>query len=122
MSARAIWKGVIEFGDVSVPVKLYSAVEDKSVSFRLLHREDGVPVRQALVNPETNEVVEYSDSQRGFVTDKGELVTLDDEELEELEPESSRTIEISRFVPSDSVESRWYLRPYYLGPIGRAHV
>lgn len=118
MSARAIWKGVIEFDDVSVPVKLYSAIEDKGVSFRLLHREDGVPVRQALVNPKTKEVVEHADSQRGFVTDKGELVTLDDEELEELEPEASRIIEVARFVPSDSVESRWYLRPYYLGPDG----
>lgn len=118
MSARAIWKGVIEFGDVSVPVKLYSAVEDKSVSFRLLHREDGAPVKQALVNPKTKKVVEYADSQRGYVTDEGELVTFDAEELEDLEPEASRTIEVSRFVPSSSIEGRWYLRPYFLGPDG----
>lgn len=118
MSARAIWKGVIEFGDVSVPVKLYSAIEDKSVSFRLLSRDDGEPVRQALVNPKTKEVVEYAESQRGYVTDKGELVTLDEEELEELEPEASRTIEVVRFVPPEAIESRWYLRPYYLGPDG----
>lgn len=118
MSARAIWKGVIEFGDISVPVKLYSAVEDKSVSFRLLHREDGAPVRQALVNPETKEVVEHAESQRGYVTDEGELVTFEADELEELEPEASRTIEVSRFVPSGSIEGRWYLRPYFLGPDG----
>lgn len=118
MSARATWKGVIEFGSVSVPVKLYSAIEDKGVSFRLLSRDDGEPVRQALVNPKTKEVVEYAQSQRGYVTDEGELVTLDDEELEDLEPEASRTIEIARFVPPDAIESRWYLRPYYLGPDG----
>lgn len=118
MSARAIWKGVIEFDDVSVPVKLYSAVENKGVSFRLLHREDGVPVRQALVNPKTKEVVEHADSERGFVTDKGELVTLDEKELEQLEPEPSRVIEISRFVPAGTIEYRWYQRPYYLGPDG----
>lgn len=118
MSARAIWKGVIQFGDVSVPVKLYSAVEDKSVSFRLLYRQDGVPVRQALVNPKTNEVVQHADSLRGFVTDEGELVALDAEELEELEPQASRTIEVTRFVPSGSIEGRWYVRPYFLGPDG----
>lgn len=118
MSARAIWKGVIELGAVSVPVKLYSAIENKGVSFRLLHREDGVPVRQALVNPRTKEVVEYAESERGFVTDKGELVALDDEELEELEPEPSRSIEITRFVPAGTIEYRWYQRPYYLGPDG----
>ena len=118
MSARAVWKGVIEFGKVSVPVKLYSAIDDKGVSFRLLHRDDGEPVRQVLVNPKTKEVVEHADSERGFVTDEGELVSLDDEELDELEPEPSRVIEVTRFLPPGSIEYRWYLRPYYLGPDG----
>ena len=122
MSARAVWRGVIEFGKstgkVSVPVKLYTAVEDKSVSFRLLHRADGVPVRQVLVNPKTSEVVEYADSERGYVTDAGELVSLDAEELEGLEPEKSRTIEVLRFLPPGTIEHRWYQRPYYLGPDG----
>lgn len=118
MSARAVWKGVIEFGKVSVPVKLYSAVDDKTVAFRLLHRDDGEPVRQVLVNPKAKEVVEHADSERGFVTDEGELVSLDDEELDELEPEPSRVIEVTRFLPPGSIEYRWYLRPYYLGPDG----
>lgn len=120
MSARAVWRGVIEFGSssskVSVPVKLYTAVEDKSVSFRLLHRTDGVPVRQVLVNPKSMEVVEFADSERGYVTDAGELVSLDADELEALEPEKSRTIEVLRFLPPGTIEHRWYQRPYYLGP------
>ena len=60
MAARAIWKGVIVFDELTVPVKLYSAVADRNVHFRLLHRKDKAPVRQALVNPETDEVVTYA--------------------------------------------------------------
>lgn len=116
--ARAIWKGVIEFGKVSVPVKLYSAVENQSVSFRLLHRSSGHPVSQVLVNPKTNEIVEHEASERGFVTDEGQLVSLDAEELEALEPEASRTINVTRFVRPGTIEYRWYQRPYYLGPDG----
>ncbi|HLU83303.1 MAG TPA: Ku protein [Trueperaceae bacterium] len=118
MSVRAMWKGVVEFGTVSVPVKLYSAVKDKTVSFRLLNREDGKPVRQVLVNSKSKKIVEYEDSERGFVTGKGELVSLDSDELESLEPDASRTIEVTSFLPPSSIEYRWYLRPYYLGPDG----
>ena len=118
MTARAMWKGVVEFGKVSVPVKLYSAVKDRTVSFRLLNRADGKPVRQVLVNPKTKEIVDYEDSERGFVTGEGELVSLASEELESLEPEASRVIEVTSFLPPGSIEYRWYLRPYYLGPDG----
>lgn len=120
MSARAIWKGVLRLEDVEVPVKLYSAVEDKRVSFRLLHREDGVPVKQVMVNPDTGKVVQYEDIQRGYVTPEGRIVRLDPSELDELEPEPSRDIEVLRFVPPDAIEHRWFERPYYLGPDGDA--
>ena len=118
MSARAIWKGVLRIEDVSVPVKLYSAVQDKRVSFRLLHRDDGVPVKQAMVNPETGKVVEYEDVMRGYVTPEGRIVSLDPDELEELEPEASRDIDVRSFVPAGVIEHRWFERPYYLGPDG----
>lgn len=116
MTARAIFKAVLMLGEQRVPVKLYSAVEDKSVSFRLLHRSDHVPVKEVLVNPTTEEVVEYADSQRGFEADGARLVVLDQDELKELEPPSSREIEITRFVPARNIDYRWYDRPYYLGP------
>lgn len=118
MTVRAMWKAVVEFGPVSVPVKLYPAIQDKSVSFRLLNRDDGQPVRQVLVNPKSKDIVEHEDSERGFVTGKGELVSLDSAELESLEPDASRIIEVKAFLPPDSIEYRWYLRPYYLGPDG----
>ncbi len=118
MSARAVWKGVLNVADERVPVKLYSAAQDKAVSFRLLHRTDLEPVKQALVRPDTGEVVAYEDVDRGYVTDDGAIVALDKAELDELEPDASRDIDVSRFVPLDAIEHRWYERPYYLGPDG----
>lgn len=114
--ARAIWKGVIRFTDVAVPVKLYSAVQERGVHFRLLHEKDLEPVRQEMVNPETGEVVEYESVRRAFATEDGDLVMLDEAELAELEPEASRDIEITRFVESGAITHQWYDRPYYLGP------
>jgi DNA end-binding protein Ku len=116
MAARAIWKGRIRFGDVDVPVKLYSAVQDRNVRFRLLHAKDMEPVKQQMVNPETDKVVPYEDVQRAFRTDDGDLVMLDADELAELEPEASRDIEITRFVPPEVITHQWYDRPYFLGP------
>lgn len=120
MAARAIWKGVIRFGKIEVPVKLYSAIEDRSVHFRLLHRQDGVPVRQALVNPETDEVVPYEQTGRAYLTEAGDRVLLQSDELEALEPAPSRDIEILEFLPSQAIDHRWYDRPYYLGPDGES--
>lgn len=118
MSARALWRGVVRFGAAAVPVRLYAAVEDRRVSFRLLHREDGVPVRGALVNPLTDEVVAYREAGRGYVTPDGAIVALEAAELEALEPEPSRDVAVTRFVPAGAIEHRWYRRPYFLGPDG----
>lgn len=115
MAARAIWKGVIRLGDAPVPVKLYSAVEDRSIHFRLLHESDLVPVEQRMIHPGTGEPVPYGETRRGVETERG-MVVLDDDELESIEPEGSRDIEILRFVPDESLDHRWYLRPYWLGP------
>lgn len=114
--ARAIWKGVITFGKAKVPVKLYSAVEERGVHFRLLHEPDLVPVRQEMVNADTGEVVPREQMRRGFEVDRGVYVMLEDEELEDLIPESSRTIEITRFIDATALDHQWYDRPYFLGP------
>lgn len=118
MAARAMWKGVVRFGEARVPVKLYSAVEDRSVHFRLLHESDHAPVRQAMINPESGEEVPYEETRRGYLTQEGDLVMFDQEELDAVEPEPSREIEVLRFVPQQAIDHRWYRRPYYLGPDG----
>ncbi len=116
MSIRAMWKGVIRFDSVRVPVKLYGAVEDRNVHFRLLHRKDLEPVHQAMVNPETDEVVPHEEIRRAFVTEAGDRVLLGRDELEALVPEASRDIEVMGFVPPHAIDHRWYDRPYDLGP------
>jgi DNA end-binding protein Ku len=118
MAARAIWKGVLRLGDEAVPLKLYSGVEDRSVHFRLLHAEDRVPVKQRMVNPETGDEVGYGEALRGFETDDGRMVILDEDDLTELEPEASRDIEVLRFVYPSELPHLWYDRPYFLGPDG----
>lgn len=116
--ARAMWKGVIRFGDHQVPVKLYAAVEDRTVRFRLLHAETGRPVKQRMVNPETGDPVPYDRIQRGYELESGVFVVLDDEELAEIRPDRSRDIGILQFHAPDVVDHRWYDRPYHLGPDG----
>ena len=118
MAARAIWKGVVHVGTLTVPVKLYSAVQDRSVRFRLLHKTDKQPVRQQLISSDTGEPVEYAEVKKAFPITRGRLVMLEKEELQKLEPEDSRDIEVSRFVDPGEIDHRWYERAYYLGPDG----
>lgn len=118
MAARAIWKGVLQIGTLSVPVKLYSAVQDKSVRFRLLHKTDKQPVRQQLTSAEGDEPIEYESVKKAFPIARGRLVMLEKEELEQLQPEDSRDVEITRFVNRGDIDHRWYERAYYLGPDG----
>jgi DNA end-binding protein Ku len=91
-------------------------VEERGVHFRLLHEPDLVPVKQEMVNAETGEAVPSERIRRGFEVDRGVYVMLEEDELESLHPESSRTIEITRFVEPAAVDHQWYDRPYYLGP------
>jgi DNA end-binding protein Ku len=99
-------------------VKLYSAVQDRSVHFRLLHKSDKQPVKQQLVSSDSGEAVEYPEVRKAFPLTRGRMVMLEPEELEKLEPKDSRDIEITRFVDHDEIDHRWYERAYYLGPDG----
>ncbi len=116
--ARAMWKGRITFADVVVPVKLYAAVEDQKVHFRLLHAADGLPVEQRMVDPDQEEPVAPDDVRRGVEVDKGRFVVLDARELESVVPPPSRDIEVIRFVDRSLLGPEWVQRPYYLGPDG----
>jgi len=118
MAARAMWKGIIRLGGERVPVKLYAAVQDRGVHFRLLHRSDHAPVRQALVDPGSGRVVPYGDALRAARTGDGDLVLLHDDELAATDPEPSRDIRVLCALSPAAVDHRWYLRPYYLGPDG----
>jgi len=117
MITRAMWKGVLSIDGTRVPVKLYSAVEDHDIRFRLLDKKNLLPVTQALVHPDTGDVVPHEQTQRGYMADDA-LVILRPEELAALAPKESRDIEVARFVPVGAIDAQWYDRPYYLGPYG----
>jgi DNA end-binding protein Ku len=116
--ASVIWKGVLRFADVRVPVKLYSAIEDRTVHFHLLHAKDGVRVKQKLVNPTTGNDVPPENVAKGYEITQGTFVLFEPEELRELEPEPNRDVEITRFVDRSALGSEWYGRPYYVAADG----
>ncbi|HEY0940979.1 MAG TPA: Ku protein [Steroidobacter sp.] len=118
MAARAIWKGQIPLGPQHVGVKFYSAIEDRSVHFRLLHEKDRAPVQQHIVRKTTGEDVPKEDMRKAFAIGTDTAVILQPEELEQLVPPESREIELLRFVPPAALGDQWYERPYYLGPDG----
>ena len=116
MAARAIWKGELHCGGTRIGVGVYSAVQDQTVRFHLLHDQDKVRLKLRLRNQKTDEPVEYSEAQRGYELEPGLYVILNKEDLESLEPEASRDIEITRFVSPTAISHPLYDRPYYLAP------
>lgn len=118
MAARAIWKGNLKLNSSKVPVKLYSAVQDRTIRFHILDDRARMRVKQHMVNRDTGEEVPNEEIRKGFEIEPGTFVILDDEELKSLEPEPSRDIEITEFVPTGAIGPEYYDRPYYLGPDG----
>jgi DNA end-binding protein Ku len=116
MPARAIWKGVLNIGPDKVPVKLYSAVQDRSIHFHILDTRSLQPVKQRMVDPDTEKEIPNEEIERGLEIEPGTLVVLGEDELAKLEPKPSRDIKLLRFVPSTRINHQWYERPYYLGP------
>jgi DNA end-binding protein Ku len=118
MAARAIWKGELKIGSAKIPVKLYSAVSDRTVHFHILDDKHLMRVKQHMVNPDSGDEVENQEIQKGYEIEPGRFVILTEEELEGLEPKPSRDIEIAEFVPPEAISQQWYERPYYLAPDG----
>jgi DNA end-binding protein Ku len=113
---RAIWKGAVSFGLVSVPVKLYAATESHDVSFRQVHAKDGGRIKYQRVCSLDGEEVPYSDIAKGYETEDGEMVILSDEDMAELPATSSREIAVEKFVPSDQIDPMLFEKSYYLEP------
>ena len=114
--ARAIWSGSISFGLLNVPVKLYSAVSKKSVSFRELRESDSSRIRHKRVAEADGEEVDYNDIVKGYEIAPEQYVVITRDELEELDPKKTRAIEILDFVDLDDIDPIYFDHPYYLGP------
>ncbi|MFI5624225.1 Ku protein [Nocardioides sp. NPDC051685] len=113
---RAIWKGAVSFGLVSVPVKLYSATESHDVSFRQVHQSDGGRIRYQRICSTDGEEVPYSEIAKGYETEDGEMVVLTDDDFANLPTTSSREIAVEKFVPSDQIDPMLFEKSYYLEP------
>jgi DNA end-binding protein Ku len=113
---RAIWSGAISFGLVNIPVKLYSAVSKKTVRFHQIDAESGQRIRQQRVNPGSGEEVPYEQIVKGYEISPDRYVTITPEELESLEPQKTRTIDIEEFVDLEQIDPIYYDHPYYLAP------
>lgn len=113
---RAIWKGAVSFGLVSVPVKLYAATESHDVSFRQVHAKDGGRIKYQRVCSIDGEEVPYADIAKGYETEDGEMVVLTDDDLADLPSTSSREIAVEKFVPSDQIDPMLFEKSYYLEP------
>jgi DNA end-binding protein Ku len=114
--ARSIWTGAISFGLVTVPVKLYSSVNRKTVRFHQLSGKTGVRISQRRVDPSTGDEVAYEDIVKGFELTPDRYVVIEPGELESLEPKKTKTIEIEDFVELADIDPIFYDHPYYLAP------
>jgi DNA end-binding protein Ku len=117
--ARSIWTGAIGFGLVHVPVRVYSATEDKDVHFHQLQEGTGKRIRYQRVT-EDGEEVEYQDIVKGYEVSRGKYVTLTDEELEAAAPGRNKTIEIEDFVDLSEIDPISFQKTYYVLPDERA--
>lgn len=123
--ARAIWSGALNFGLVTVPVELYSATQDHTVHFRQFQRGTSDRIRYRRVNERTGEEVPYDQIVKGYDLGGDEYVIIEPEELDEIAPGRSRTIDIDAFVDLDQIDPIYFQKTYWLAPakeeFGRAY-
>ena len=120
MAPRANWKGYLRLSLVSCPIALYPASSlSEKVSFNRLNRKTGNRLKQQNVDSETGDVVPREDIARGYEVAKGQYLIVEDEELDAVQIESTRTIDIDQFVPKSEIDERYIDSPYYIAPDGQ---
>ncbi|MFE0588588.1 Ku protein [Micromonospora echinospora] len=117
---RAIWKGAVSFGLVSIAVKLYSATQEKDIRFHQVHRADGGRIRYKRTCSVCGEEVNYDDIAKGYDIGGGEMVVLTDEDFADLPLTTSHAIDVLEFVPAEQVDPILYNKAYFLEPEGTA--
>jgi DNA end-binding protein Ku len=118
MAMQAIWKGAISFGMVTIPIKVFSATEEKDISFRQVHVADGGRIRYKRVCSECGEEVPYSDIGKGYEMADGRMVVLEPDDFADLPLSSKKVIDVLEFVPADQVDPLYLGKSYYLAADG----
>jgi len=116
LSVRPFWRGYVSFGLVTIPVKLYTATEQKDVRFRLLHSQCHTPIKNQRFCPHCDRVIEWSDVVRGYETSKGRFVIVTDEEIEGIPMDTTGNVNIAGFVELREIDPIYYERSYYVVP------
>jgi DNA end-binding protein Ku len=117
---RAMWSGAVSFGLVSVPIKLYSATTNHDVRFHQVHGVDGGRIKYKRTCSVCGEEVDYADIVKGYETEDGELITLDENDLDSLPVASGHEIDVIEFVPADQIDPLLFDKSYYLEPETKA--
>ncbi|HYP23050.1 MAG TPA: Ku protein [Actinomycetota bacterium] len=118
MAPRAIWKGSITFGLITIPVGLYSAIgrQDEKFDFHLLHEKDGTRIHYERTCDKGHKDIDWDEIVKGYEYQKGKWVTITDEDLEALELESLRTIDVVTFAPHEQIDPIFFDKSYYMAP------
>jgi len=112
---RSIWNGTIAFGLVTVPIKVFSATESKTVHFREVHAKDGSPIEHRRICPKEGKEVDYDEIVKGYEVSSGKWVELTDDEIAAAAGSQSKRLEVDHFVPAADIEPEFYERTYYVG-------
>ncbi|HYZ10929.1 MAG TPA: Ku protein [Actinomycetota bacterium] len=113
---KTMWRGAISFGLVSIPVRVYTATEEKTLRFNQLHEKDHGRIKYQRVCSKDGQEVPYDEIVKGYEYEKDRYVILDDEDFEAVPVESTRTIDIAQFVDRSEIDPIYYKKTYYLGP------
>lgn len=113
---RSLWKGAITFGLISIPVRLYSAVQEKSLKFHLLHEEDGGRIKYERTCAKCGKKVQWDDIVKGYEYSKEHYVTFSEEELDAVDLDSIRAIDVVAFVPLTDIDPIYFNKTYYVAP------
>lgn len=114
--AHAIWSGAINFGLVTIPVKLFTAVKTNDLSFNLLHAKDEGRIKYERVCSVDGKPVPWDEIVKGYEFEKGEYVVLTDEDFKKVNPEATQSVDIVEFVELDKIDTMFFDKPYYLEP------
>src|SRR5437868_1247500 len=112
----ALWTGYLTFGLISMPVRLFAGARSENVSFHMLHRDDLVRVKQQLICPAEEKVIDRSEVVKGYEFRKGEYVVIEPEEIKKIEPKTAKAMEILEFVPADQIDPVYFESSYFLMP------
>jgi DNA end-binding protein Ku len=114
--AHAIWSGAINFGLVTIPVKLFTAVKTEELAFNLLHRKDEGRIKYERICSIDGKPVPWDEIVKGYEYEKGQYVVLTDEDFDKVNPEATQSVDILEFVELDRINPMLFDKPYYLEP------